>query len=122
MAASIDLGGLDPWGTIGAAGGSSGGSSGGSAALDMLSGAAGLAVPGLGWAQLGMQVLGGLMSGDSTQSGAASGAELNTSGWVVGDGEAAGGDLSASRGFNIPWWGWAGGALLAAFILKKAYQ
>lgn len=119
--AGIPLTGLDPWQTVGAGVGASGGV-GGSDALGAASMLAGAAVPGVGWVSLGVQVLGAMLKGDSEQSGAGSGAELNTSGWAVGEGSAEGGSLSAGRGGSLPWWVWPAGAVVAVFIIKKAYQ
>ncbi len=87
------------------------------------------AIPGGGWLQLGMSLLGGLGGGSKlTQSGAggASAGSLNTSGWTVGNGDATGGDLkstssAASAPFSvasIPWYGWVAGALVAIAIIK----
>lgn len=66
-------------------------------------------------------VLDTLMSGGETSSAAGgSSTGLNTSGWVVGEGDAQGGQLSMSNAAALPWYAWAVGALVAIAIIKKA--
>lgn len=99
----------------------------GGAAGETMSGAgvAGMAasamIPGVGWVQLGMQVLSAIMSG-SEQSAAGAGADsqLNTSGWVVGKGDANGGGLSSSKAGAWPWYVWAALTVGAVVIIRKA--
>ena len=71
------------------------------------------------WVALGANVLGGLLSNrDSSGAQSVGGAsQLNTSGWVVGDGEANGGDLSSVP--TIPWYVWIAVAGLAYVVLRK---
>lgn len=71
---------------------------------------------------LGQVLIKGLFSGNSDVSGAASrsGALLDTSGQVVGDGVAVGGTLSnAAIPGAWPWYVWAAGALVGMAIIKK---
>lgn len=99
----------------------------GGAAGETMSGAgiAGMAasalIPGAGWVQLGMQVLSAMFSG-SEQSAAAAGADsqLNTSGWVVGKGDAKGGGLSSSKAAAWPWYVWAALTVGAVVVIRRA--
>jgi len=71
------------------------------------------------WVSIGATVLGGALR-DTDTSGATAGGgqgQLNTSGWVVGDGEANGGSLTATP--SIPWYAWASVAVLAVLLLRK---
>lgn len=73
------------------------------------------------WLQLGAAFLnngGGRMlgGGGDTSEATSGGASLNTSGWVVGEGDASGG----SSGMSIPWYAWAG--LAAALLIIKMKQ
>lgn len=105
-----------------------GGSVAGGKAAEMMSGAgvAGMAasamVPGVGWVQLGLSLLSGMMQGDNEQSGAASGTggNLNTSGWVVGEGDADGGNLASSQAGAWPWYVWAALTVGAVVLIRKA--
>lgn len=118
--ANVDFSGVDPWPSIGA--------NVGGAASEILSGksiasaAASALVPGVGWVQLGLSLLGGMMQGDTTQSGAGSMGEsqLNTSGWVVGEGDANGGGLSSAHAGAWPWYVWAAITLGAVVLIRKA--
>lgn len=108
--AGIDLMGSDPWGSI---------VQGDDKIGDILGGGsiAGLDPTG-GWLSLGVK----LLSGKSEVSGAAGNADslLNTSGFVVGEGDAEGGTLSSERIAALPWYAWAAGALVAIAIIKRA--
>jgi hypothetical protein len=90
-------------------------------AADAAMTAASAAIPGVGWVQLGLQVL-GAMGGGSEQSGAAAQteAQLNTSGWSVGKGKAAGGGLSSSSAGAWPWYMWAALTLGAVVLIRRA--
>lgn len=73
------------------------------------------------WLKLGTAFLnngGGriLGSGGDKSEAVSGGANLNTSGWVVGEGDASGG----SGGVSIPWYAWAG--LAAALLYIKLKQ
>jgi hypothetical protein len=115
---AVDLGGLDPWPEVGIGG----------MAGEVLDGAsvASAFVPGAGWVGMGLKILGGLMGGDTDNSqtgGQAQGqSQLNTSGWAVGGSSAQGADSQGgiSQLAAIPWWGWAGFALVAVILIKKA--
>lgn len=117
--AKIDLigGGFDPWPEINAGAEIAGGGAG------VLTGIA------TGdWLSTGLQLLGGMFSGDSesNQDGAASAGQsgLNTSGWAVGKKSTAqGGDLETSASIenmqSWPWWVWAVGTLAAVAVVKR---
>lgn len=81
-------------------------------------GSLGVLASGNPWAA-GLQFLSGVLAGDTSQSGAASQGQLNTSGWVVGEGDAQGGKLDAANGAGLPWYVWPLGALLVVAVLKK---
>lgn len=61
--------------------------------------------------------------GKSTSTGAetlAGPGQLDTSGWVIGEGDAAGGSLTGAFVFSgIPVWGWVLGALVVMYAIKK---
>lgn len=61
---------------------------------------------------------GGGMDVSSAQSQGASSAYINSSGWVVGVGDAAGGTSATSAGFVMPWYGWLSVGLIALAVLK----
>lgn len=117
--ASVDLigGGFDPWPEI-------------NAGPDLAGGGAGV-LAGIAtgdWLSTGLQLLGGMFSGDSesNQDGAASAGQagLNTSGWAVGKKSTAqGGDLETSASIenmqSWPWWVWAVGTLAAVAVVKR---
>lgn len=71
-----------------------------------------------GW----LTIAGQLFGGKSEISQAASGSDslLNTSGFVIGKGNASGGTASNTKAANWPWYAWAAGALVAIAIIKKA--
>lgn len=113
MAGGITLG--DQWPGINAdMGGTAGAVMNGASIVSALT-------PGAGWVQLGVQLLGGLMSGDSSQSATASGTDgqLNTSGWVVGKGDAQGGGLSSTNMAGWPWYVWAGLGLVGVIAVRR---
>lgn len=58
----------------------------------------------------------GLFGGGSDVSSAqgASSASLNSSGWVIGTGDAKGGDSAMNGAISLPWYGWASLALIGA--------
>lgn len=72
------------------------------------------------WVSAGLQLVGGLLQGDSSisQSGAGSAGQLNTSGWVVGEGTANGGNTSDSSGGGLGWQGWAVLTVVAVLAIK----
>ena len=111
--AGIDLKGMDPWPGI-------------SAGADLAAPSSVLGAVGVDWLGVGLKLLGGgLFGGSKTkQSGAASTSNgaLNTSGWVLGEGDAQGGSLSTDTPslVNVPWWGWAVFTLAGVAIIKKA--
>lgn len=108
------------WDSIGGAlGGAAGEVMSGSSVAGM---AASALIPGAGWVQLGLSLLSGMMQGDTSQSGAGSMGEsqLNTSGWVVGEGDANGGGLSSSHAGAWPWYVWAALTLGAVVLIRKA--
>lgn len=116
--AGVNLSGFDPWPNIGGAGGI-GGASG-------VLGSVGSLASG-DWLGLGMKLLSGAFSGDTDQSstgGMASG-QLNTSGWVIGKGDALGGKSSLDASLTnasgaIPGWLlWLGGAALVVIVVKR---
>lgn len=60
----------------------------------------------------------GLFGGDSevNQAQGDSLAAINSSGWVVGRGNATGGTLSSTSGARLPWYAWASiGSVVIAF-------
>jgi hypothetical protein len=62
------------------------------------------------------------MFGGTKQSSAQSQAQgsLNSSGWVVGSGDANGGKLSTDLGSALPWYGWASlGIIALAWYRRK---
>ncbi len=82
-----------------------------------------------GWLNLGSTVLSGMLGGGSKSDASAGGSQsaggaLNTSGWVVGAGDASGGALDAALSGEgmpeIPWYGWAIGALVVAVLIKRS--
>lgn len=82
------------------------------------------ATPGTSWLGVGLQAL-KLFSGDSTQnaSSSTSGGQVNSSGWVVGDGDAEGGTLSTSTGLAaLPWYVWATVALVGVAVAKRSFK
>lgn len=112
--AGIDLKGLDPWPNI-------------SAGAELAAPSAVLGAVGGDWLGVGLKLLGGgglFGSSKTSQSGAASTSNtaLNTSGWVIGEGDAQGGSLSTDTPTlaNVPWWGWAVFTLVGVAIIKKA--
>lgn len=111
----IDLKGLDPWPNVGGVAGG---------VLDGASVAAGLATPGVGWVSVGLKLLTSMMSGDTSQqaTGSSGQGQLNTSGWVVGEGDATGGRTASSNNplAAMPWWGWAGLTMGAVILIRKA--
>jgi hypothetical protein len=116
---TIELAGADPWSSIG---GSMGGAAGDVMKSAGIASMASMMVPGAGWVQLGLQLLGGMMQGDTSQAGAGSGGEsqLNTSGWVVGEGDAAGGGSSSSNSGAWPWYVWAALTVGAVVLIRRA--
>lgn len=112
---AIDLMGSDPWGAVGSGGGSD-------PISDLLGGASVAALdPTGGFLSLGLKLLSGGKTDKSQTAGAAE-TLLNTSGYVVGEGDAMGGGLDSSRGavgFAWPWWYWAAGSFVAIAIIKK---
>lgn len=71
---------------------------------------------------IGQVLVKGLFSGssDTSLSASKSGALLDTSGQVIGEGYATGGKLSTMASPAAwPWYVWASGALLAIAIIKK---
>lgn len=112
---AIDLMGKDPWGAIG--------SGGGDDAIGTLLGGTSVAAMGPYGAliSVGLKLLTG--TNDSTAAAGAADTLLNTSGYVVGEGDAQGGGLDSSKGaigFAWPWWYWAAGSLVAIAIIKRA--
>lgn len=113
--AGIDLTGKDPFASFMT------GASGSDPISDLLGGASIAALdPTGGYLSLGLK----LLSGNTDKSGTVGAADtlLNTSGYVVGEGDALGGGLDSSRGaigFAWPWWYWAAGSLVAIAIIKK---
>lgn len=102
--------------------GSAAGAAGGGSLIDSIFGS----VSGnpLGWLNAGSSLLGALGGlKKSEQSGAAtSGASqtgLNSSGWVVGKGNAQGGTLETSGGVDFPWYAWAAGTVLIVALIKR---
>lgn len=64
----------------------------------------------------------GLFGGSSDVSSAQSSASayINSSGWVVGKGNAGGGTLDAQTGAGLPWYAWAAvGVVALAYWRKK---
>lgn len=66
-----------------------------------------------------------MFSGQSStvsNSGASTQLNFDTSGVVVGKGDATGGGIKSSitRAANLPWYAWAAGALVGIAIMKKA--
>lgn len=57
-------------------------------------------------------------SSKSDQAQGSSAAYLNSSGWVVGRGNANGGGLSASGGLSFPWYGWVCAGVIALAWVK----
>ena len=58
----------------------------------------------------------GLFGGGDSEANSAEGhsqAAINSSGWVIGRGNATGGNLSAGQRFNLPWYGWASFGVIA---------
>lgn len=101
----------DPWGDIG------GGGVLGDASPVLA------ATPATSWLGVGLQVL-KMFSGDSEQNAASSssGGQINSSGWVVGEGDAQGGTLATSQGLAaLPWYIWATGALVGIAIAKRSF-
>lgn len=88
---------------------------------DLLGGASIAALdPTGGFLSIGLK----LLSGNNDKTGAVGSADtlLNTSGYVVGEGDAMGGGLDSNKGaigFAWPWWYWAAGSLVAVAIIKK---
>lgn len=132
--AGIDLSGADPWGAPSSGGGSPGidltgadpwGSSGGGSkiadimgGLGSIAGLAGMGTP-VGWVGLAIQAF----QGKNEQTGAAGMSDgiLETSGWVVGEGDAEGGKTSLTKAAaKLPWYAWAAGAIVAIAVIKKA--
>jgi len=68
---------------------------------------------------LGANLLGGMLSNrDTSAANAAGGAsQLNTSGWVVGEGDATGGTLSSVP--TIPWYAWVAVAVVTYAVIRK---
>jgi hypothetical protein len=73
------------------------------------------------WIGAGLQLLGGMLQGktDISQAGAGGAGALNTSGWVVGEGDATGGSLSDSSGGGLGWQGWALLTVVAVIMIKR---
>lgn len=63
----------------------------------------------------------GLFGGsESSSAQGQSSAAINSSGWVVGNGDASGGQLSQAFGGSLPWYAWASVAAVgAAYIYYK---
>lgn len=98
-------------GTAGAAGGS---------LIDSIFGS--LSGNPLGWLNAGSSLLGVLGGGRKIKQSAAAGAaesQLNTSGWVVGEGDADGGTLERSNGVSAPWYVWVAGTVLIVAVIKR---
>lgn len=117
MAIDLKAVGIDPWASVG------GSVAGGGAAGSILGGASPvLGALGGDWLGIGSQLLGAMLKGKSSQSAAASDSagQLNTSGWVIGKGDAAGGTLDSRTAAAWPWYAWAAGALVAIAIIKRA--
>lgn len=58
---------------------------------------------------------------DNSSAQGQSGASINSSGWVVGKGNASGGTLdSATGGKSLPWYAWASiASVVVAFVYYK---
>jgi hypothetical protein len=73
------------------------------------------------WMGLAAKFLGGATGGAMASSSQATSTggmgQLNTSGWVVGEGDAVGGGLGGIS--DIPWYGWAGIGLAVFMLIKK---
>lgn len=63
----------------------------------------------------------GLFGGGTDVSNAQSQAvaSINSSGWVVGKGNATGGRLEASSGAGLPWYAWASFGIIALAYWRK---
>lgn len=63
----------------------------------------------------------GLFGGSNSSSSAQgqSSAAMNTSGWSIKGGKASGGDLSASGGFELPWYAWLSIIAVGVAYLRK---
>lgn len=114
--AGVDLTGFDPWTSVG---GAVLGGGGGDKASDLIGTASTVLSGGNPLIGIGMKLLSGaLFGGDSSQSGAAGSGQtgLDTSGWVLGHGNATGGNLSG----GLPWYGWAALTITAVLLIKGA--
>lgn len=59
-------------------------------------------------------------SSESSSAQGQSNAAINSSGWVVGKGNAGGGSLDTASGAALPWYAWASiAAVGAAFVYYK---
>lgn len=113
--AGIDLTGKDPWGAIGST--KAGGILGDAAPV------LGTIAGGGDWLSLGMSAISGIFGGaEQSAAGGSGSSALNTSGWVIGQGNAQGGELTniVESSKKWPWYVWAAGALVAIAIIKKA--
>lgn len=74
------------------------------------------------WMGLGIKLLGLGQSTDISQAASGSDTLLNTSGYVIGKGNAEGGTLSTTKGSiaALPWYVWAAGALVGIAIVKRS--
>lgn len=63
----------------------------------------------------------GLFGGDTDVSSSQSSgvAAINSSGWVVGKGNASGGNLDNASGAGLPWYAWASFAIIALAYWRK---
>lgn len=75
-------------------------------------------IPGGNFLQAGLQAFSMLAQPDTSGAAGATNGNLNTSGWVVGKGDAEGGALTQSSGLNLPWYGWAALTVAAVLMLR----
>lgn len=64
----------------------------------------------------------GLFGGDTDTSQSSSDgiAAINSSGWVIGKGNANGGSLSTqSGGLGLPWYGWVSLGIIAVVAIRR---
>ena len=72
-------------------------------------------ISGSDWLNAGSKVLGGLLGGDAPTSSSAYGmSSVDGSHWTVSTGKS-----SATGGFNLPWYAWAGVVYIAILYFEK---
>lgn len=58
-------------------------------------------------------------SSDTSSAQSQATASINSSGWVVGQGNASGGSLDTASGAGLPWYAWASFAIVALAYWRK---